>query len=267
VRLRRMSKYLLNPHSKYMQYWDFVILFAMLFTATVSPYEVCLIWDSDFAIDGLFVVNLIINLIFLADTISQFFLPYKESPKKGGQMVKNHRRIAIHYIETWFVIDLVSVIPFDYITLGIEIDPSNVSLIQSISLLRLMRLIKLVRILRASRIFARWENSISLRSSTRELITLLSLIVFTLHLFSCVMGMAAQLMKANRNSDFVALVEARIEADITNCYGCIHGDDRYQMYCESGCYTPCELDVKVDQELPNAYDDERVRHRLLLQSQ
>lgn len=106
-----------------------------------------------------------INLVFLIDTILQFFLPYKRPLKLGGGEVKNHRRIACHYVETWFFIDLVSLIPIDYILLGLPVNSNDVGLLGATRMLRLLRLIKLVRILRASRIFARWENSICARQS------------------------------------------------------------------------------------------------------
>ena len=316
ARLRKLESWLLDPHSKYMQYWDFVILSAMFFTSTVTPYEVhsrrcravapwcrlvamppsllpyctpgcaqvCLIWQPS-TFDILFWINLVVNIIFVVDTCfqvstatrtstqnaplvpsarscpartkrgpacqfprPQFFLPYKESAKKGGATIKNHNRIAFHYLETWFSIDFVSVIPFDYVLMAVDIPEDNVcsapflawplthglsvpsaptheqtatlpiclartmrsdsrchvrcpwqlSLIGATSMLRLLRLIKLVRILRASRIFARWENSISMKYATRELIALLGLVVLTLHWISCLLGMAAQINKASR---------------------------------------------------------------------
>ena len=45
-RLRRMDRGLVNPNSPAMQYWDMMTLFAMFFTATVTPYEVCVIWTD-----------------------------------------------------------------------------------------------------------------------------------------------------------------------------------------------------------------------------
>lgn len=39
-RIKSMNKFLMDPKSKFMQYWDFFTLGALLFTATVTPYEV-----------------------------------------------------------------------------------------------------------------------------------------------------------------------------------------------------------------------------------
>ena len=55
-RLKSMNRWLINPRSRYAQYWDFVVLFAMLFTSSVTPYEVCLLW-SDPEFDALFYIK------------------------------------------------------------------------------------------------------------------------------------------------------------------------------------------------------------------
>jgi hypothetical protein len=132
-----------------------VVLFAMLFTSTLTPYEVCLMWEET-KIDGLFWVNLIVNLVFIVDTGFQFFLPYTLSLKEGGTVIKAHKKIAMHYIKSWFFVDLISIVPIDYILMGVEVDRQNLSLLGATRMLRLLRLVKLVRILRASRIFSRW---------------------------------------------------------------------------------------------------------------
>lgn len=48
-----MSRMLLNPSSRLMQYWDFCTLSALAFTATVTPYETCMIWKEVKFADGL----------------------------------------------------------------------------------------------------------------------------------------------------------------------------------------------------------------------
>ena len=43
ARLKRSGRCLLNPTSKFMQYWDFATLSALFFTSTITPYEVCML--------------------------------------------------------------------------------------------------------------------------------------------------------------------------------------------------------------------------------
>ena len=149
-RLNTMGKGLLNPRSKMMQYWDFATLSALLFTATVTPYEVCLMWEEqkfwNIVEKGglpLFIINGIINLIFVVDMGFNFFLPYKESVKNGGGTIKNHRLIARHYLCGWFPLDLMSVLPIDAVMMGLDTSKiKNASIFSMIRMLRLLRLIK-----------------------------------------------------------------------------------------------------------------------------
>ena len=51
-RLKNMDKNLLNPSSRLMQVWDFCTLSALAFTATVTPYETCMMWKEVKFADG-----------------------------------------------------------------------------------------------------------------------------------------------------------------------------------------------------------------------
>ena len=186
-RLRSMNKGLIDPRSKMMTYWDFFTLSALLFTSTVTPFEVCLIWEEkkfwepDW-FNALFVINWIVNIIFMIDICFNFFLPYKESIKKGGGTVKSHRRIMMNYLTSWFPVDFVSVIPVDNIMMAVDTENlRGASVLGAIRMLRLLRLLKLARILRASRIFSRWENQISMSYSNRALIFWFCMVLFVLH--------------------------------------------------------------------------------------
>ena len=55
---------LLDPASKKMERWDALIIFAMIYTAFVTPGELSFGILRDDSIDALFVCNQVINLIF-----------------------------------------------------------------------------------------------------------------------------------------------------------------------------------------------------------
>ena len=118
--------------------------------------------------DTLFIVNWLVNLVFICDMVFNFVLPYKESSKKGGGTVKDHKKIAKRYFSSWFTIDLISILPFDSVevfaklTTGKSPFGSNAGTLKIIKMIRLLRLLKLARILRASRIFSRWENELGM---------------------------------------------------------------------------------------------------------
>jgi hypothetical protein len=272
-RLRAMNLMLLNPRSKFMQYWDLVTLIALLFTATITPYEVCMLWDEPKFADGswaspLFFINWLVNLVFIADIIFNFFLPYRESIRKGGGTVKSHSRIARRYLCSFFIIDFISVLPVDNIMMAV--DTSNMEgagALSAIKMLRLLRLLKLARILRASRIFARWENSISISYAKQDLYRWTILVMILLHWLACLLGITAQLSVPPRSNDLRLAVQAAAATD-PQCHGCtptLANDP--DSVCKSPCLTTCERWELARLQLPGGYDDEISARAELLWSQ
>ena len=80
--------------------------------------------------------------------------PIRESPKKGGRLIRDHRRIAWAYLTGFFLIDIISIIPFG-------------------SAFRLARLLKLTRLLKGNKVLTKWSSRLSLVSSS--LVSLASL--------------------------------------------------------------------------------------------
>jgi len=254
TRLVNMDKGLLKPGGTMMTYWDFFTLGALFFTATITPYEVCLMWKEVMFKDGvsewltpLFVLNIFVNCIFIVDICFNFFLPYTESIKKGGGQVKSHRLIARNYMRGWFPLDFVSVIPVDLVLMTIDTSQLDAAaLFRFIKMLRLLRLIKLARILRASRIFSRWENRISISYGNQSLIKLFIGVLLMLHWLSCLLGLMAQLMTPFRPPDMRASVELAQTNDPT-CVGCTDALNTVRgSVCFSVCLTECEIMSEVN---------------------
>ena len=202
--------------------------------------------------------------------LADFFLPYKESVKKGGGMVKSHRRIAKNYLCGWFPIDFVSVIPVDNIMSAIDTSQlQGASVLGAIRMLRLLRLLKLARILRASRIFSRWENSISMSYATQSLLKWAIGVTLMLHMFACLLGLLAQLTPPTRTSELQAAVKAQIDAGDVSCHGCTP-DTPYGpgSVCSSPCLTPCEVQALATMKTgPGAWDYEMSSALNLINSQ
>merc|ERR1719428_1285292 len=96
---------------------------------------------------------------------------YPIKTRQGVAWVSAPGKIAKNYFKTWFFIDLISILPFDF--LGLWLAPqdagSDTSQLRVFKAIRGLRLIKLVRILRASRILARWESRISASASKLQI--------------------------------------------------------------------------------------------------
>eukprot|EP00966_Prymnesium_polylepis_P073898 1715106-Prymnesium_polylepis.1 len=96
--------------------------------------------------------------MFLIDTVLHFFTPYRD--RDGGiasTWVYDNRKIAMHYLHGFFVLDVVSLVPFDIIVM-VTVDSEDGGGGSGLRVLRMLRVVKLARIMRASRILDRWEN-------------------------------------------------------------------------------------------------------------
>ena len=116
---------------------------------------------------ALFFLNLLVDLLFFIDLCLQFFLAYYDEDTR--QWITDHSKIFYNYVTTWFLVDLVSIIPFSPFSIGMKrgwfaettaVGPELAEQLNILRLIRLLRLVKLVKLVRASRIFARWESKL-----------------------------------------------------------------------------------------------------------
>ncbi|XP_051908016.1 potassium voltage-gated channel subfamily H member 5-like isoform X2 [Hippocampus zosterae] len=90
--------------------WDWVILILTFYTAIMVPYNVSfrtrqnnLAW---------LVLDSVVDVIFLVDIVLNFHTTFVGA---AGEVVSDARLIRMNYVKTWFVIDLLSCLPYDII--------------------------------------------------------------------------------------------------------------------------------------------------------
>jgi len=182
------GQYLVPLNHWFRGYWDAVIIIALLFTAIVTPFEVAFLEP---AISALFIVNRFVDVTFLADMVLILMTPVLDEEK--GVWIITNWGIFKQYARFWLWIDLLSVIPFDAVSIAIELQGGGSGNLQGIRLLRLLRLIKLIRVVRASRIIKRREADLELKYSTLTLFKFLVIILVLTHWISCLMALIPQL--------------------------------------------------------------------------
>ena len=172
------APWVIDPKGAFSRRWDVLMVVLLLFTAVVTPYETAFL-ETKF--NFLFVLNRVVDLLFLTDLFINFFLSYPDPETQ--QDVVSHKRIAKHYLTGWFVIDFVSILPFD--SIGLVMDSSDISQLKIMRVLRLLRLFKLMRIFKSSRIFKRWEAQMSMSYAQLALIKFFILVCATALWMAC----------------------------------------------------------------------------------
>jgi len=173
------SFFLLNPSSNFRTVWDLTIILALLYTAIFTPFEIAFLGNegqpNPFAES-----NTVISVIFISDIIMNFFLPFKT---ENGRWEKNHYNIAMRYMKSGLLIDLVSVFPFE----GVRV-------------IRLLRLSKLLRIFNANRIIKRWETKYSINFLVWGFSKYILVMVFLSHWLACIFKMVLMISDPENNN-------------------------------------------------------------------
>ena len=185
---------------KTLRLWDMVTTVALLYTATIVPFEVSFIpptFGSGAWQEGWFLVNRLLDVVFGCDMVLQFFLAYETTSGASGgrKWVTNHSSIIHAYLRSWFIVDALTLffpLGFD-LYLASDSGGSEVSHLALLRTLRVVRLAKVVRLVRATRIYKRWRSALTLTYSTETLLQCFVLILITSHWYACIIALQATL--------------------------------------------------------------------------
>jgi hypothetical protein len=174
--------WLMDPRTTYMKTWDFVVLIALVFTAVVVPFEVTFKTDT---LGTAFWISRVLDAIFLKDMFLQFFLKV-EVKRPGGHgtiLLKDPRLIRQHYLRSWFCIDILSVMPVDFVLLAVQDAGASSQLrgVKVVRVVRVLRLIKMARMLRSSRLVQKWQNYFAVPFTTQKIIKFACLLAVASH--------------------------------------------------------------------------------------
>lgn len=102
------SKYLIEEVSRFKQIWDVWCMILVLYVALVVPFRLSLDLEDN---KGLTTFNIIMDLCFLVDIVLTFFTAYYDD--KEGKKIKTHKEIAYKYLKAYFIVDVISIFPFE----------------------------------------------------------------------------------------------------------------------------------------------------------
>ncbi|XP_019911602.1 potassium voltage-gated channel subfamily H member 5 isoform X2 [Esox lucius] len=90
--------------------WDWVILILTFYTAIMVPYNVSFKTKQNNL--AWLVLDSVVDVIFLVDIVLNFHTTFVGP---GGEVISDPKLIRMNYTKTWFVIDLLSCLPYDII--------------------------------------------------------------------------------------------------------------------------------------------------------
>jgi hypothetical protein len=123
------------PDYPFKRYWDIMIALIIMYSAIVLPYKIAFVDTNEIVW-----IDVTMDIIFAVDIFINFFSAYIDSE---DNVVKNRKKIVKTYLKSWFIIDLVSVLPIQYFTSASQFN----------NLTRIGRLPKLYRLLKLTKLF------------------------------------------------------------------------------------------------------------------
>ncbi|XP_051791994.1 potassium voltage-gated channel subfamily H member 8 [Erpetoichthys calabaricus] len=179
----KKSKFILLHYSTFKAGWDWLILLATFYVAVTVPYNVCFIGDDDLT-RSTTVSDIAVEILFIIDIIFNFRTTYVS---KSGQVIFEARLICIHYVTTWFIIDLIAALPFDLLY------AFNVTVVSLVHLLKTVRLLRLLRLLQKLDRYS--------QHSTVVLTLLMSMFALVAHWMACIWYVIGR-MEMDANNPF-----------------------------------------------------------------
>jgi len=167
-------------------YLAIVLPFRLTF-ANEAPQFSSVYW-FEFIIDMLFILDIILNFR------TGYFFDEEGGSEETQKVEYDRRRVAISYIKTWFILDVVSGIPFALLDLVMS-NGSGDSPLKSAKVLKLLRFLKLGRLLKLEKILSNLDrDTLDLledffqHGTTRSAVMMLKLVMYlayVAHLMAC----------------------------------------------------------------------------------
>ena len=187
----------LDPDGKLRSLWNVLMALLIVYCGVVVPLEIAFDRSMEQVMgesgwEAWEAWNLLVDCIFIAD----IFLNFRTGFIIDGQLVKEPRRIAHHYLRTTFFIDLIGSFPLNLVLRAVNDNESNDAtgrLNRQLRLLRILKLNRLLRLFKLSRNMKYLELAIKFNPSGIRLVKLIIIMLACCHWMGCAWWFVADL--------------------------------------------------------------------------
>ncbi|KAL2081989.1 hypothetical protein ACEWY4_021807 [Coilia grayii] len=150
LRTKNQGSFVIHPHSLFRRYWLWIMMIMSSINLCAIPLDVSFFGKQTYI--GWTVYNVFVDLVFLVDLCLNFRTGYHGSNPQAS-VTLDLQRIRNHYLKTWFIPDLLAVLPVDFcleITLALGTFDSDqfASIRKAVRIFGLLRLLRLLRLVR-----------------------------------------------------------------------------------------------------------------------
>lgn len=192
---RSVSPYLIHPFVYWVQVWNAVLIVVLVVDVVFVPIETA--FGKSMSYHLILAFNLATTSLFTADILLQFFL---QIPSPSGEFwVFNHQTIIVSYLRGFFLVDVISVLPFGEIHafLAYVDHETPTGFEQHVYIFHVLRFTKLFRMLRLRRIMKRYEFDMDFTYMQRAIGYAVITTSVSLHVLSCLWATLADYQVGN----------------------------------------------------------------------
>lgn len=184
-----------------------MILLELIFISLVVPYRLAF-HNSDSK--GWTVVYTVIDVCFGIDIFVTFNTSYSDTDSM--KEIYDRKKVAVNYLKGWFIIDLLSIVPFDKI-----INLQNATAIAKFArigrlykIIRMTRLAKLLKLLKSKNtIVSQFSTKLKIDHGMERLVFLVVFLVFFFHMSSCFFVVIAVSAEGNFFNEVIEVTQAK----------------------------------------------------------
>ncbi|XP_057797729.1 potassium channel KAT3-like [Salvia miltiorrhiza] len=179
TRTRKPRRHIISPYDPCYRIWETFLVLLVVYSAWISPFQFAFL---SYKQDTLFIVDNIINSFFAVDILLTFFLAYLDT--HSYVVVDDPKRIAVRYLTSWFIFDVCSTVPFQFVAICFTYKSGGLGF-------NLLAMLRLWRLRRVSCLFARLEKDIRFNYFWTRCTKLVAVTLFAVHCAGCVNYMIA----------------------------------------------------------------------------
>ena len=182
--------------------WDIHIMLLLFYIALVTPIRIGFDQEARLEDDPFFFyLEKYIDILFILDIFVNFCTTYFDDDDKE---IKLHSKIAITYCKSWFALDFISSIPFDWFMEN-EANLANVQAAKTakvakagragkiVKVTRVLKLTKLLRLAKGSKMYTKYMDYFQLTRIQLKLGQLFIMTLLIAHISACLFALVGKL--------------------------------------------------------------------------
>ncbi|ESN93850.1 hypothetical protein HELRODRAFT_157793 [Helobdella robusta] len=151
--------------------WDWIILILTVYTCILTPYSATFYNSRNPKMLVLTIFDNLIDVIFALDILLTFHVTLVGP---SGEVISDYNIIRKTYLKSWFIVDLIACLPYDFISV-LSTNDDYIDIVNELSLARMLRISRVARYL---------DSYVEYGASV--LVLLIALFVLVAHWFACI---------------------------------------------------------------------------------